>query len=207
MGFYRWVYSPARFWKKRKLIFYRTHRGIQRPRPHLDQRWYFAGEKKEHGIRFQGILTPDGILHLHGPYRGPTGDWRMWENCGMEARLRNLFPTPEDRLYLYGDPAYCPAFGIMGPFRGNITPAQEAANIVMSGQRITVEWAFGLVLKNWLFLDFKAASSRIGLQPVAAYYMCATILTNARTCLHGRNQISDKYSLAPPSIEEYFGIL
>ncbi|RPA77541.1 hypothetical protein BJ508DRAFT_199898, partial [Ascobolus immersus RN42] len=54
-----------------------THRGIGRPV--VNQEDYYAGAKKEHGIRYQGIVTPDGLISsLAGPWRGPTGDWKMW---------------------------------------------------------------------------------------------------------------------------------
>ncbi|RPA86415.1 hypothetical protein BJ508DRAFT_197364, partial [Ascobolus immersus RN42] len=183
-----------------------THRGIGRPV--ANQEDHYAGAKKEHGIRYQGIVTPDGLISLCGPWQGPTGDWKMWQESGIEERLRSLFEgNQRERLYLYGDPAYYPGYGIMGPFRPEgrrvaLTPEQEAANIVMSGQRIVVEWGFGLVSKYWTFTAFKRAN-RLGLSPVGAYYTCATLLTNILTCLRRGNQISDKYELEPPTLEEY----
>ncbi|RPA78918.1 hypothetical protein BJ508DRAFT_241067 [Ascobolus immersus RN42] len=188
-----------------------THRGIARPVS--EQQDHYAGAKKEHGIRYQGIVTPDGLVHMAGPWLGPTGDWRMWQESGMETRLRELFKdtNPEDRLYLYGDPAYYPGYGIMGPFRAEggrnfeLTKDQEAANVVMSGQRIVVEWIFGIISRYWTFTAFKR-SNRVGLSPVAAYYLCAALLTNIHTCLRRRNQISDKFDLEPPTLKEYLGI-
>lgn len=129
----------------------------------------------------------------------------MWNECGIEVRLRAIFQDRES-LYLYGDPAYLPGYGIIGPYRAygrdTLSRAQQAANIHMSGERITVEWAFGLVTKSWAFTAFKRVN-RVGLSPVPAYYICATLLTNITTCLRGHNQISLKYNLSPPSLEEY----
>ncbi|RPA83007.1 hypothetical protein BJ508DRAFT_207579 [Ascobolus immersus RN42] len=192
-----------------------THRGISRPG--TNQEDHYAGAKKEHGIRYQGIVTPDGIISLCGPWLGPTGDWKMWQESGIEDELRKLFEGEDStgndasqRLYLYGDPAYYPGYGIMGPFRPGgvnmeLTPDEEAANIVMSGQRIAVEWAFGLISKYWTFTSFKRAN-RIGLSPVAAYYLCAAILTNFITCLREHNQISEKFNCPPPTLEKYLGL-
>ncbi|RPA80970.1 hypothetical protein BJ508DRAFT_326819 [Ascobolus immersus RN42] len=181
-------------------------------RPVHNQQFLYAGAKKEHGIRFQGITTPDGLISsLCGPWLGPTGDWKIWRESGVEDHLRALMdPLPEEeRLFLYGDPAYYPGYGIMGPFRPegdeDLTPDEEAANIVMSGQRIVVEWSFGHVSKYWTFTSFKRCN-KSGSSPVAAYYICAVLFTNIHTCLRGRNQISDKYKLSPPSIEVYLGI-
>jgi len=67
---------------------------------------------------------------LHGPYKGPTGDWFMWEDSGLENKLKAII-EPEllnegvygpsvsttRRYYLYGDLAYWPGYGIMGPWR------------------------------------------------------------------------------------------
>lgn len=127
-----------------------THRTIATPI--LDQQCYYTGAKKRHGIRYQGIVTPDGLISsLCGPWLGKCGDWRMWEESDICEHLREIFPEEDDRLYLYGDPAYVPGFGIIGSFRadreGRITAEQESANVIISGQRIVVEWGFGLVTK------------------------------------------------------------
>lgn len=183
-----------------------THRGIARPT--IDQQDYYSGAKKEHGLRYQGIVTPDGLVSsLSGPWLGPLGDWTIWEASGIEDRLRDLFePLPSaERLYVYGDPAYVPAFGIIGPFRRDgrlrLTPNEEAANVEMSRQRIVVEWAFGLATKYWSFGSFKP-SQKSGLSPVASYYLCSILFTNMHTCLRG-NQISVKYNISPPTLEDY----
>ncbi|RPA77542.1 hypothetical protein BJ508DRAFT_212702 [Ascobolus immersus RN42] len=132
----------------------------------------------------------------------------MWTECGIDERLRDLFKEVDasDLLYLYGDPAYYPGYGIMGPFRPtltrNLTSEEEAANILMSGERIVVEWAFGLVTKAWGFTAFKKVQ-KVGLSPVGAYYFCAVLFTNIQTCVRRRNQISDKYSCLPPVLELY----
>lgn len=206
-----------------------THRPIAIP---IDnQKPFFSGHKKQHGIKFQGITTPDGLITLHGPYKGTRGDWKIWEESGYEDRLRAVFDgaglTPNEHLYLYGDPAYTFGYGVMGPFRPIIgrrarpltkdqvrsalhsktllTKVQRAANVTMSAQRITIEWAFGLITKDWTFVDMKR-SQKIGLSPVAAYYIVATLLTNLQTCLRQRNIISDQYDISPPTLEEYLGI-
>lgn len=134
----------------------------------------------------------------------------MWSECGVDKHLRALFQEEENNkkevLYLYGDPAYYPGYGIMGPFRPtltrDLTAEEEAANILMSGERIVVEWAFGLVTKAWSFTAFKKMQ-KVGLSPVGAYYFCAVLFTNIQTCIRGRNQISDKYGLRPPRLNEY----
>ena len=98
-------------------------------------------------------MTPDGLMSsLHGPYTGPTGDWAMWNDSGLDLKLRGIMGL-QSRYYLYGDLAYWPAFGIMGPHRQQdpavpFSRAEESANLVMSSARIAVEWGFALNIKT-----------------------------------------------------------
>ncbi|KAG0132765.1 hypothetical protein HOY82DRAFT_605872 [Tuber indicum] len=89
-----------------------------------DQQSFYSGFKNEHGTKIQSIVTYDRLL----------------------GSLAELFPAPKiiglrnKRLYIYSDAAYSPVFGIMGPFGGeDMTTAEEAVNVVMSGHRIVVE--------------------------------------------------------------------
>lgn len=76
-------------------------------RPTVNQENYYSGHKCYHGIKYQGIVTPDGLISsLYGPRLAPDGDWKLWKECGIEERLRALFNTPGSLLYLYGDAAY-----------------------------------------------------------------------------------------------------
>jgi hypothetical protein len=112
----------------------------------------------------------------------------------------------EERLYVYGDSAYAPAFRVMGPFLAQVnrplTRAEEAANVVMSGERIVVEWGFGRVVNYWAFNSFKGGL-KLGLSPISAYYMVGTLLSNILLCVSESSQISEKYNLAPPILEDY----
>ena len=82
-----------------------------------------------------------------------------------------------------------------------LTQGQEAAKLVMSGERIVVEWGFGTVVNYWALNLFKN-QLKLGLSPVAAYYMEATLLSNILLCIRGHSQISEKYGLYPPSVEK-----
>ena len=190
--------------------------GTKRPfcRPGEDQGSFYSGYKKTHAFKFQSIVTPDGLLSsLVGPFPGPVGDWVVWRSSGIVEILRGMFEESEigedERLYVYGDSAYAPAFGVMGPFLEQVhkplTPEQEAANIIMSGQRIVVEWGFGRVLNYWALNSFKPGL-KLGLSPIAGYYMVATLLSNILLCVTGGNQISEKYNLSPPRVEDYLYI-
>ncbi|EED14499.1 hypothetical protein TSTA_121430 [Talaromyces stipitatus ATCC 10500] len=47
-------------------------------RPSKNQRIAYSGYKKRHGFKYQGIITPDGmVLSLIGPFEA-TFIWRYW---------------------------------------------------------------------------------------------------------------------------------
>ncbi|KAG0123159.1 hypothetical protein HOY82DRAFT_495422, partial [Tuber indicum] len=115
----------------------------------------------------------------------------------------------EERFSGYGDSAYVPAFGVMGPFGEQVnkplTEELEAVYVVMAGQRTVVEWEFGFVVNCWALNFFKRQLS-LGLSPIADYYIVATLLTDILLCITGRNQVSEKHDMSPPTIEEYLYI-
>ena len=91
-------------------------------RPVEGQRKMYTGHKKPHGFKFQGVITPDGIMaSLAGPTVASRGDWYMFEDSGIEAEILQLWREEEvqneDRLYLFGDPAYCASATTTGPYK------------------------------------------------------------------------------------------
>ena len=72
----------------------------------------------------------------------------------------------------------------------------------MSSARIAVEWGFALNINYWGINGYRKGT-KLGSSPVAAYYMISTLLTNFHTCLKERNQVSDKFKIKAPSLEEY----
>jgi hypothetical protein len=177
-------------------------------RPNEAQRQFYSGYKKAHTIKFQGIITPDGILsHLAGPFEGKLGDWAAWVDSGVEKILRELHEglSEDERLYLYGDPAYTVSFAIMGPYKARVghplTESKKAINAHMSSLRISVEHGFGKIMNLFSFNGYRRGL-RIGLSPVGSYYMMAVLLANIHTCLQG-SQTAEKFGIDPPSLDDY----
>ena len=139
-------------------------------RPGEDQASLFSGYKKKHAFKFQSIVTPDGLrASVGGPFPGLVADWIVWCSSGIVAILQDWLTqngvSEEERLYGYGDSAYASAFGVMGLFVEQVnkplTREQEAANVVMSGQRIVVEWGFWYLAK-YCALNSLKSSLRLG---------------------------------------------
>lgn len=120
-------------------------------RPVLDQEQFYSGHKRKHGYKYQAITTPDGLVSsLMGSFIGRHGDWKMVEQSGLEEKQRavNGGRRPAHGLYLYGDPAYCTVYGIMGPYKNYPTrprtPAQYQFNRSCHGYGL--RWNMGLLL-------------------------------------------------------------
>jgi hypothetical protein len=160
----------------------------------------YSGYKKKHGIKFQGLVIPDGLVSsLVGPFIGEVNDNRMVAESRFQAQLRSIFKN-EEELYLYGDQAYFQFYGILSPYPGgaSASAAEQAFNLRISRIRIAVENAFGLIQVLW---SRNAHSKRlkIGQQAVGSHYKMAILFTNIYTCIRG-NQISGRFLVRPPSL-------
>ncbi len=173
-------------------------------RPTENQREYFSGHKRVHGLKFQSLMLPTGLIgNIFGPVEGRRHDAFMLRQSGLLAQLETLpLAATGIRYALYGDAAYPFRAQLLCPFRGaRLTDEQKEFNRRMSSVRECVEWGFGKIVVQWAFLDFKK-NQKILLQPVAKYYIVATLLTNCHTCIYG-SQTGTYFGLCPPALETY----
>jgi hypothetical protein len=201
--------------------------GTVRPccRPVRNQRPLFNGHKRTHAIKFQSILTPDGLIcSLYGATTGARNDTGILNESGIFQIIRENFPP---NSFLYGDSGYHNGDFIRVPFRGVTNPEEQEINERMSSARVSVEWGFGWVVNKWAFLDYKKnlkvdkkcnkktttttkkkkqKKKKILLSPIGSFYKVGVLLTNCSTCYYGGNQASDKYNLTPPTLEQYLNI-
>ena len=71
--------------------------GTFRPfcRPSVNQGYHYSGQKKRHGLKFQGIATPDGLMSsMSGPWLARFNDWRIYLDSGVPQRMANASPPP-----------------------------------------------------------------------------------------------------------------
>ena len=179
--------------------------GTVRPicRPGQDQRSFYNGHKRLHALKYQAIATPDGLIaHLSAPLEGRRHDSAMLAESRLLDVLQTLPLANNGHMYcVYGDAGYPLRPQLIVPFAGNLTVQQEQFNTNMSTGRIAVEWAFGKVSTYFAFVGYRR-NQKLLLQPVAAHYFCAVLLTNCHTCLYG-NEGATHFSIDPPSLYEY----
>jgi nuclease HARBI1 len=140
--------------------------------PSMFQRLAYSGHKRCHGIKFQSVVTPDGIIAMmYGPIAGSRHDSFILGQSNLIQQLREIIPVNADGIpayQLYGDPAYPQSGVLFGGFRlvrqGTI---QAAWNTEMSRVQESVEWLFKEIIVQWSFLDFKSSMKFSYLQLVS----------------------------------------
>lgn len=177
--------------------------GTLRPncRPGRNQQLVFSGHKRTHGLKFQGLTTPNGLVaHLSGPYEGTRHDSGMLAQSGLLQDLETFMP----HYSIYGDAGYPLRPQLCTRFKeraGGISPEQQQFNTAMDSARVCVEWSFGKIVQEFAFLDFKK-NLKLYLQPIGLYYKICAMLINCHSCLYG-SQTQDHFNCAPPILEYY----
>jgi nuclease HARBI1 len=172
-------------------------------RPVRHQQSLYSGYKKAHGIKFQGIITPDGLmLSCAGPFLGKDNDTYMFQQTELKERFDDLFRDKEI-LFLYGDSPYNVCSRVLAPYRQTrvLSAAERSWNRRLSSDRISVKQMFRRVLNLW-HGNALSTNLKVLLQPVSMYYLVAVLFTNIHTCLHG-NCVSARYGVMPLSLGEY----
>ena len=179
-------------------------------RPTEGQRKAYTGHKKLHGYIFQCVITPDGMMaSLAGPVLASRGDWYMFKETGIEAEIlrvwrKRTFLGKADYTYtgILRTPRQSQPWGHKRAPGPHLTAQQHLFNSQMSSCRIPVEHGFAHVQNKWMRNAFHH-SLRSMSSPVAAYFLAAVLFSNVYTCLRG-NQISKRFGLRPPTLEDYF---
>jgi len=158
-------------------------------RPYIYQDLLWTKYKKCHGIKFQNVTVPDGFIAcLHGPFVAKRHDARMLRESGLMDILRDLMPADGSNgpVYaMYGDLAYPQSVWLLGGIANAEQGSLEARlNKFMSKSRISVEWSFNEIVKQWGHLDWKR-SMKVFKEPIARHYMNGAFLCNLRNCFYG----------------------
>ena len=129
--------------------------GTVRPicRPSRNQRLVFNGHKRQHALKFQSLMYPNGLIgHLFRPMSGRPHDSVLLRGSG----LMPLFAAAAPNFTMYGDNAYPMLHHLITPYRRfNLTPNRNAFNRELSRVLVSVEWGFGSIIQQFAFSDFK----------------------------------------------------
>jgi hypothetical protein len=85
------------------------------------QKAVYNGHVKYHGLKYQSIVTPDGItVSLYGPYVGRIHDKKMFDKTGVFEKLVATldYRGVNGQYYaIYGDSAYQESSALIRPFK------------------------------------------------------------------------------------------
>jgi len=172
-------------------------------RPGRHQGVLYSGNDRVHGLKWQGIMLPNGIMPFpFGPICGSNHDAEMLRRSGLFQALDHIMQHAAGTYALFGDLAYPNHRYMHRPFEGAEPGSwQDRFNLVMSGVRIAVEWGFGKIMSNFQYLNHEE-NLKVLRQPVGIYYPVANILANCHTCLYG-SITGDYFDLEPPDLNDY----
>jgi len=169
------------------------------------QEGFYSGAKKSHGLNFEIISGPDGlILRAAGPVPGRHHDVYLAE----ATKVRELFQEngPLHGLSLLGDKAYI-GFGtdIIHPFIGAVPGSLEAfINEHISCYRIEVEHDIGGVIEQAGALQHPM---NIDTQMPEVWFRAAVLFYNIHSCVYCGNQTAIRFNCPVMSLETYLSLL
>lgn len=133
------------------------------------------------------------------PYPGRRHDSFLLKDTALLNQLEQYCPD----FCLYGDEGYPLRKQLIRPYSNStLTLEQQEFNQSMAPLRECVEWSFGKILQQFAFVDF-SKNQKLFLQPVGMFYLVATLLTNAHTCLYG-SLTSMYFDIDSINLDEYF---
>jgi hypothetical protein len=168
------------------------------------QRAQYSGHKRHHGLKFQNIVAPNGIIiACYGPCDGRRADPFILAESGVVAQLPQMVDNTGRVYRLFGDAIY-PFLPQLWHMHSNPVPGSHQAwfNSALTVCRVSVEWSFNLVTNSFQAVDF-IRWQRFFLTKPARQYRIATLLTNCLTCIRETNQVSQYFNCHPPSLWDY----
>lgn len=169
-----------------------------------EQRQYLDPEEKAHGISFQSLMLPNGMIgDMSGPDPGGKADSDLLRLDELNSKLA---PAQEGKPFqgkVHGDAACWNMSHVSSGFNGDcLTVAEIAYNTDLSRARAEASGQVGKILQMFPFMDLRE-NQKVMQSPVGRYYMVAALLTNAHTACYGC-PTSAHFRMSPPTLEEYF---
>ena len=169
------------------------------------QQAFYTGWKKLHGMKYQTINLPNGmIMDAFG------GSMRRNDNQYLNAshildRLATLQLNDLQQYVIYGDSAFGWDTHLRSRYADGaadpLTAAEINENVAMSAMRQSIEWDYKDVKTRWALIDYKKML-KLGQAKVVDIFMTAMLLSNILSTLIG-NQSSQYFSCMPPTLEDY----
>lgn len=151
-----------------------------------------TGWKKLHGVKFQTISLPNGMLfYVFGPVSCRRGDRYTLSQSGIEDNLREMMRGGE-AFHVYGDSAYSRGEQITAHIEKSILTAREKEeNRCFNACRESVEWG-NKEIKNFFKASVFDQGLRLLSMDVSEMLKCCILFTNCLCAMYG-NQTSEYF--------------
>jgi len=166
----------------------------------LLQRAFYSGDKKAHGLVFEMILFPDGMVgRAFGPVEGRRHDLYL---ARVSRLLALITHGALQGFRLFGDKAYI-GFGanILHPFIGAAVGSIEAEwNEYTSGYRIEVEHVIGNIYSRWACLQHEQG---IEMHLPEVWFQASVLMNNIHVCATRSSQTALRWAMPILPLRKY----
>lgn len=168
------------------------------------QREFYDGQARAHGISFQSLVLPNGMIgDVSGPSPGGSDPSDLPRKSELNDRLAAVQQGKPFQGKVHGNSACATMSHVGSGFQGdNLTFSQRAYNTDMSTVWLAAVGQVGKIPEMFPFMDVQH-NHKVMLSPLGKYYTIAGLLTNAHTTCYGC-PTSTYFGMAPPTLEEYF---
>jgi hypothetical protein len=191
--------------------------GARRPTAYNEQRAFYGGHKKVHGIKVLTLFLPNGLTGcVYGPCSVRENDPTLLRWSGLDNAIRQVCEMRFGPGHVYASYAdsifhgsyYCvrtrhrpiPALGIA------LTPGMRQENAVMKSARESIELGYGFACQMFPLLKVREYMKlRADHDLCLAQVRVVHLLSNCVTCMRRGNTVTGQRMFAcdPPSLDEY----
>ena len=180
--------------------FHKTYRPGADGYNGLLQRAFYSGDKKAHGLVFEMILFPDGMVgRAFGPVEGRRHDLYL---ARVSRLLALITHGALQGFRLFGDKAYI-GFGanILHPFIGAAVGSIEAEwNEYTSGYRNEVEHVIGNIYSRWACLQHEQG---IEMHLPEVWFQASVLMNNIHVCATRSSQTALRWAMPILPLRKY----
>ncbi|CAB9524784.1 unknown protein [Seminavis robusta] len=138
---------------------------------------FFCGRKKKFGLNMQATCDAHRrFLDINVSHPGSTSDYLAWISCKLHHQIEKPGFMKEG-LCIFGDNAYVNTPTMATPYKAVGSGPKDAYNYYHSNVRITIECAFGMLVRRWGIL-LRAFPSSVTIAKVTAVVRCLCRLHN-----------------------------
>jgi hypothetical protein len=165
--------------------------------------------KKGHGVIILHFMLPNGIFVNFGPVSARKNENNVATWSGMDDLLFNVQQDIGQRLYcVHGDKIF-----LNGNFRcikvahrgDDLTDRQQLENSNINKARVSIEWAFAQLKKNFRQTVNRESKQLMQTNDVPLLELeCCTLLKNIHNCFNGcAAGAAHTFWCQPPSLDQY----